>query len=118
MQNWSTWALLIMLILLSLGGLLVHTYASRGTAHQAYGGTSAVRRRSVSDDEVMKVNRDIRRRANLTITPALLGVLLLCWFIAPGVAVPLWAKAIAVLLLFAACIPLMRKEDIIKSLGR
>lgn len=118
MQNWYTWAFLIMLILVSFGGLLVHTYASRGTVHQAYGGASAVRRRPASDHHVVKVNRDIRRRANLTIAPALLGVLLLCWFIIPGVGVPLWAKSIAALLLFAALIPLMRKEDIIKTLGR
>lgn len=71
-----------------------------------------------TDDDVVQVNRDIRRRANLSITFALLGVLLLCWFVIPRVAVPLWAVSIAVLLLFAALIPLLRREDVINSLRR
>lgn len=118
MQSWYTWAFLIMLILVTFGGLLVHASASRGTAQQAYGGTSAVRRRPASDSDVVKVNREIRLRATLTIVPALLGVLLLCWFIVPGVTAPAWAVSIAALLLLAALIPLMRKDDIIKTLER
>lgn len=118
MQNWYTSAFLIMLVLVSLGGLLIHTFATWGTVHQTYGERPTVRRLPRSDDEVRKVNRAIRRRANLTIVPALLGVLLLCWFMIPGVAVPLWATALAAFLLFAAAIPLMRMNDIIKLLDR
>lgn len=76
------------------------------------------RRRPLTDEDVVQVNRAVRRRANLGISAALLGVLLLCWFVIPGVAAPMWAVAIAVLLLFIAVVPLMRKEDIINALGR
>ncbi|WP_131104680.1 hypothetical protein [Ornithinimicrobium sufpigmenti] len=118
MQSWYVWMFLIMLTLVALGGLLIHTYASRGTVHRAYGRDSAVSRRSLTDQDVVQVNRDVRHRANLSISSALLGVLLLCWFVIPGVAVPPWAVSIAALLLFAAFIPLMRKEDIINSVGK
>lgn len=46
MQSCYVWVFLIMLILVALGGLLVHTYATRGTVHRAYGGDSGVSRRS------------------------------------------------------------------------
>lgn len=54
-----------------------------------------------STDEVVKVNRDIRRRANLTIG--------LHWWV---------CCSTSALLLFAALTPRMRKEDIITSWGR
>lgn len=45
-----------------------------------------------------------------SISAALLGVLL-CWFVIPGEVVPVWAVAIAVLLLFIAVVPLMRDGE-------
>lgn len=110
MRDLHTWAFLVFFVLIALSGVLVHSRGWRGTAHLDYGGRGGARR-DLSESEAERFSMAVRRRASLTIVLALPGVLLLGWFVLDGTPAPLWAGAVAAVLLLVSVVALILLEQ-------
>lgn len=74
-QRWYVWALLLCLVVVTLVGWFVHHLASNNKAHEGEGVGLARRQWTRTPDEVSAINGSLRKRANLTISIALCGLI-------------------------------------------